>query len=90
MTTTPTPKQIFEIAIPNQWAEGTYYSVPGIPGLEAKILHGKIQDTSKSYIIVRKPCKVHVVQDETGEIVFTYSGYNKARAEMPDGIWEWA
>ena len=89
MTTIPTPKQIYEAAIPNPWIDGKYYPVPGMLGLEAKTTHGRGRNAGKTYITIRKPCKVNVVHYETGEIESTYDDYNIARAKMPDGDWKW-
>ena len=84
----PTPKDIFEAAIPNPWIDNTYYPVPGIPKLEAKTTHGRGRNAGITYITIRKPCKLNLVTPD-GEVLSTSDDYNIARARLPAGEWQW-
>ncbi len=85
----PTPKEIRELSIPNPYTEGKFYPIPGYPKLEAKVTRGRGRNAGKSYVTVRKPCRVNVVSCIDGEILSTHDDYNTGRAEYPDGEWEW-
>ena len=83
----PTPKEIYDLSIPNPYTEGTFYPVPTWPKLEAKVTFGRGRNSGTKYITLRKPCNINTVTPD-GEVLNTAQGHNYFRGKYPDGEWE--